>query len=189
MRQCVCISFVIIQHVELISGNLSHVVLLGLGIAWICGNISHVQFFPWYTSFLLNLDRYVWGTRTVFVWHVTVHDTMRPLNINIGHFRFQGFMRFPFKLAKSLLLWVAWFCLHCINQSQQSEILLCIPQVASRSSLLDFCRFVRAISFPEIILSMLFYEIVFVLHKPSVQILPTCYDPLFLRSDCHICLT
>lgn len=51
MKQRVCISFVIIQHVELISGNLSHVVLLGLGTAWMCGNISHVQFFPWCASF------------------------------------------------------------------------------------------------------------------------------------------
>lgn len=72
---------------------------------------------------------------------------MRPLNINIGHFRFQGFILFPFKLAKSLLLWVAWFCLNSINQSQRSEILLCVPQVASRSSLLDFCRFIQGYFF------------------------------------------
>lgn len=113
---------------------------------------------------------------------------MRPLNINIGHFRFQGFILFPFKLAKSLLLWVAWFCLNSINQSQRSEILLCIPQVASRSSLLDFCRFIQGY-FPEIIFSVLFYEAVFILHKPSLQILSSCCDPVLLRSDCHICLT
>lgn len=138
---------------------------------------------------VLNLDGYVWGTRTVFVRHVTVHDTMRPPNINSGHFRFQGFMLFPFKLVKSLLLWMARFCLTYINQSWRSEILLCIPQVASRSSLLGFCRFVQGYFFSRdhSILTVLWSCLYF--SKVSVQRLSSCYDRVFLRSDCHICLS